>query len=118
VTVTIGVTRTLTGTLNGGVIVAPGTSVALIGAHLTGSVMVQPGGALDVEDTTIVGSVTASGPTGVRICGAIVAGSVTVTGATGFVQIGDSGDDACAPNTIGGTLSLLDNTAGLEAIGN
>ena len=32
--------------------------------------------------------------------------------------VGDSNDDDCAPNTLRGTLMLVKNTGGVEAIGN
>ncbi|HEX3542519.1 MAG TPA: SBBP repeat-containing protein [Acidimicrobiales bacterium] len=110
--------RTLTGAVTGGVVVAPGTTVLLRGATVNGSVTVQPGGALDVESSTINGSLLADQPAALRLCATTTAGSVTVAGAGGFVLVADAGDDACGANNIGGSLNLLNNTAGVEAIGN
>ncbi len=53
-----------------------------------------------------------------QICGTEVGGSVFVSGAKGFVLIGDPGDDGCAINRIGGSLILMSNHHGLDAIGN
>jgi len=98
-TLTVGVTRSLSGDLAGGLVVRAGTAAILRDAHVNGSVTVQPGGALDIENSTIVGSLGATGP-------------------SGFVLVGDSGDDGCAPDSIGGSLILSGNSGGLEAIGN
>ncbi|HEY5196661.1 MAG TPA: hypothetical protein VIJ51_06505, partial [Solirubrobacteraceae bacterium] len=45
-------------------------------------------------------------------------GSVDIKSQTALVIVGDPGDAACAPNTIGGTLILQNNTGGVEAINN
>jgi hypothetical protein len=105
IAVTVGVTRSFSGTLTGGLVVASGTTASLTGAHVTGSVTVAPGGALDVENSTVVGSLGASGPLAIRLCGSTIAGSVTVTGASGSVVVG-TGDAGCTPDSIGGTLSI------------
>jgi hypothetical protein len=39
---------------------------------------------------------------------------VNISGATGFVVVGDPGDDGCAANVLRSTLTLTDNTAGVE----
>jgi hypothetical protein len=48
------------------------------------------------------------------LCGSTVGGAVGISGASGFVLVGDPGDDLCAPDSIGGILSLTSNTAGVE----
>ena len=115
-TVTVGTTSTVTGSHPGALIVGPGTSV-LVSQATVGSVIVQSGGAVDVESSSIA-SLSASGASALRLCASTVKGSVTVNGAQGFVLIGDSTDDACPINTIGGSLTLQNNTHGVEAIGN
>ncbi|MEA2298039.1 MAG: hypothetical protein QOF77_975 [Solirubrobacteraceae bacterium] len=76
------------------------------------------GAALDVEGSTISGGVRVSAGAGMRVCASRTRGSISVGGARGFVLIGDSGDDGCLPNTVGGSLRLAGNTHGLEVIGN
>ncbi|MDP9074825.1 MAG: hypothetical protein M3N98_11755 [Actinomycetota bacterium] len=100
------------------IVVAPGSSVLLTNANVAGAVIVQPGGSLDVENSIITGSITASSPGALRVCVSTIGGSINVAGAAGFVLIGDSGDDGCAPNTIGGSVTLSDNHHGVEMIGN
>ena len=90
----------------------------LSGVHLRGSVIVPRGASVDIENSTITGSISATGPADVRVCGTTVRGSVGVSAALGFVLIGDPGDDGCATNRIGGSLILVNNHHGLEAIGN
>jgi hypothetical protein len=114
--VTVGTTTTITSPHPGALIVAAGTRV-LVKNTTVGPVIVQRGGALDVEGSTIA-SLSTSSATAVRLCASTVKGSVSVNGSTGFVLIGDSGDDACGPNSIGGSLTLQHNTHGVEAIGN
>ncbi|MDQ6614735.1 MAG: Ig-like domain-containing protein, partial [Actinomycetota bacterium] len=115
--VTVTCTTTITGNRTGAIILRPG-STCLSGAHITGSIIVAAGATLDVENSTITGSITAVKPSTFRLCGSTIRGAVSVTGATGFVLIGDPGDDGCATNSIGGSLTLLNNTHGLEVIGN
>ena len=116
VNVTVTTTSTVTGSHPGALIVGPGMQV-LVSSATVGSVIVQSGGAVDIENST-VSSITASGPSALRVCNTTITGSLNVSRANGFVLIGDSGDDGCIPNTIGGTLSLTSNTGGVEAINN
>jgi hypothetical protein len=108
----------VTGDHAGAVLVPAGGSWLLFAAEVTGPVVVAPWGSLDVESSHVSGTLTASGPSALRLCGTTVDGAVSVAKATGFVLIADSDDDACASNTIGGSLVLRNNTAGVEAIGN
>jgi uncharacterized repeat protein (TIGR01451 family) len=113
--VTVTCTTTITGANAGPLIVGPG-STCVIGGTISGSVVVPSGSALDLEGVTVMGSISSNGATYFRMC-ATTSNAVTVLNSTGFVLIGDPGDDGCAVNTVT-TLTLLDNTAGLEAIGN
>jgi virginiamycin B lyase len=110
-------TATISGNHVGTIVVGPG-STCVSGAHITGSLIVPRGAAVDIESSSIVGPISATAPSGLRICATAVSGSVTVGSATGFVLVGDSGDDGCASNTIGGSLILVRNTHGVDAIGN
>lgn len=103
----------------GSVIVGAGQSVLITNANIAGSVTVNSGGAVDIENSTINGSVTATGALAVRMCGSTVTGSTSVTGSKGFVLIGDqSSPDNCAGNTIGGAVTLLNNTHGIVVLDN
>jgi hypothetical protein len=110
-------TTTVTGNHVGPLVTGAGLT-CLKGAHLTGSVVVARGASLDVENSTVGGSIVATGAGAVTVCGTTVRGSVVVTAARGFVLIGDPGDDGCAANRIGGSLVLVDNRHGLDAVGN
>jgi hypothetical protein len=46
----------------------------------------------------------------VRICGSTTSG-ISVSGATGYIRIGDPANN-CAPNTINGGLTAVNNTGG------
>ncbi|MGH9125938.1 MAG: beta strand repeat-containing protein, partial [Acidimicrobiales bacterium] len=114
-TTTVSCTTTVSGS-NGALIPGPG-STCVIGGTVTGSIVVPAGSTLDLEGVTVVGSVNVSGGGAIRICGSTIGGSVTVTGDTSFVLIGDAAD-GCAPNSIGGSLTLVSNRHGVQAIGN
>jgi len=114
---TVGCTTTITGKRSGTLNVTSG-STCLVNAQLSGSIFVQAGAALDVENSTIGGGVNGNDPGALRVCSTTMTGGLVVSGSTGFVLVGDGGDDACNPNTIGGTLNLQNNKGGLEAIGN
>jgi hypothetical protein len=114
---TVTCTQTITGNHSGSVVIAAGAA-CIQNATITGSVTIQAGAKLDVENSTVTGAITANSPQGLRVCATNVGGSVTVTGATGLVVIGEPGDAACVPDTIGGTLTLQNNTGGVEAINN
>jgi hypothetical protein len=114
---TVTCTQTITGNHSGSVVITAGAA-CILNAAFTGSVTVQPGATLDVENSTVTGAITANNAQGLRVCATTTGGSVTVTGATGLVVIGDPGDAACTPNTIGATLTVQNNTGGVEAINN
>jgi large repetitive protein len=115
--VTVITTTTVSGSHQGGFVVPSGSSFLVINATVAGPISVLPGGALDVENSTI-GGTFALGASTLRICGSIVRGSLAVIGARGFVLIGDITDDSCGRNSIAASLVLLNNTHGVEVIGN
>ncbi|MGH9124556.1 MAG: Ig-like domain-containing protein [Acidimicrobiales bacterium] len=113
---TVSCTRTITGTHTGSLTLGPG-STCIVDATINGSIVVPAGSSLDLEGSKVTGSVTATGGTpALRMCGSS-ASSVTVENANGFVVVGDPGD-GCAPNTLSGSLVLVDNAGGVQAIGN
>ena len=107
----------VTGARTGALVVSSGQNVDVINASIPGGVIVQPGGSVSIENSTI-GSLSSNGAVTVKMCKSTSAGSVSVTNSTGFVLIGDTGDDSCSPNTINGSLSLRNNTGGLDAVDN
>jgi hypothetical protein len=116
---TLNVTSTApcqTGTVNHGLNVPAGQVVCLAAsATVRGPVNVAPGGALDVEGASVTGPITASGASVVRLCGATVTGPLTIQGSTGLVLVGgDAATGACAPNTINGPVTIINNTGGVE----
>jgi hypothetical protein len=117
-TATIAVTckTTISGNHSGGVVLGAGAN-CVVGANVSGAITVPKGAVLDIEGSTITGSIGAVSPASLRLCGATIAGSVTVSHATGSVLVGDDAD-FCAPNSISGALTLIGNTAGVQAIGN
>jgi hypothetical protein len=114
-TSTVGCTTTITGTQPALVL---GTGVTcILNATVTGSITLSQGAAVDVENSTVQGSINAgSGTKGFRMCGSS-ASSVTVANSSSFVVIGDPAD-GCATNTLSGSLTLIGNTGGVQAIGN
>jgi hypothetical protein len=105
-------TQTVSGTVNS-VSTGPG-GTCVSNATVNGSVTVNPGTNAIIQNSSIGGSINASNPAGLTLCGSRVGSAVNVSGSTGFVLIGDPGDDACTGNTIGGSVTLSRNTAGLE----
>ncbi|MDP9072609.1 MAG: hypothetical protein M3N98_00295, partial [Actinomycetota bacterium] len=109
---------TLTGRVTRSVNVGSG-STCIVNASVSGIVTVAKGASIDIENSTIGGGLVAGlGPGAVRVCGSRLGGAATVAGDGRLVVIGDPGDAACRPNRIGGTLLLMNNTGGVEAIGN
>jgi hypothetical protein len=92
----------------------------VVDATVGGAIVLPKGDSLAVINSTVDGSINApNSPNAVEVCGSnFVGGAVTISGAQGLVIVGDPGDAGCAPNTIGGTLLLTNNTHGLEAINN
>jgi uncharacterized repeat protein (TIGR01451 family) len=109
-------TQTISGTVNS-VYTGPGTT-CINNARVNGSIYVNSGTTAIIQNSSIGGSINASNPTGLTVCGSQVASALNVSGSTGFVLIGDPTDDACAGNTIGGSVTLSRNTAGVEVAQN
>jgi hypothetical protein len=114
--VTVGCTRTISGTYRRSFTVTSGTTCVLPGAVVQGSITVTRGASLDVDGATVRGTIGAVSPGAVRVCGSS-AQSVAVTRATGFVMVGDP-VHGCAPNTVAGLLVAVNNTAGLVVADN
>jgi len=113
--VSVTCTTTFTGNLSG-LVLGPG-STCIVGAHVTGSITVPKGSSLDLENSTVTGAVSATNAVAaIRMCGSSAA-SVTVNNAKGFVVIGDA-VDGCATNSLSGSLTLINNTHGVQAIDN
>ena len=117
VTLTVGYSSPcITGTISGGYAVTSGQSICISG-KVSGGVTVKPGGALFLNGATVSGGISSNGATAIRFCGSTISGNVTVSATTGFLMIGDGGDDgtpACADNTITGTVTISNNTGGIE----
>lgn len=119
-------TRTITGTETGTIVVEPGETVCIVNATVRGAVIVDGGGGLSISNSEIIGSVIARGATFVSICGPTagpyvptaetVVGSVSISDTTGPVTIGSPA--GCAPNVIGGSLTLRANRGGTTVFGN
>ena len=105
----------VTGSVSGGVVLAPGTT-CLLHANVSGGISVPAGATLDLENSTVSGSISANHPAGIRICGSTT-GAISVSAATGYVRIGDRADN-CKPNTVNGGLTAANNTAGGTISGN
>jgi PKD repeat protein len=102
-----------------GTLIVTATTCLRPGAKLDGAIVVKSGGALDIESASVSGAVNGDAGVGViRICASAIGGTVDIGGSGGLVLVGDSGDAACAPNSIGGALVLKDNANGVEAIDN
>jgi hypothetical protein len=113
-------TATQSGPITGSIVVRTGQTLCLTNATVTGSVIINPGGGLVLTNSTVGGSITSTGATAFQLCGSRITGGVSVSGTTGQVRIGgDAGDPGpCAPNTIGGSVSLTGNTNGVDLVGN
>jgi hypothetical protein len=111
----------INGTINGGYVVKSDTAICITG-KVNGGITVQARGALFLNGAVLNGGLTASGSTGLRFCGSTLNGAITITGSTGSIMIGDGGDEGppgCAGNSINTTtLTLANNTGGLELAGN
>ncbi|MDQ6617127.1 MAG: Ig-like domain-containing protein [Actinomycetota bacterium] len=114
---TVACTGTITGNHSGAIVASSG-SLCIVGAHVSGSIVVSHGATVDIETSDVHGYVVAEQAGALRMCSTTVTGSVVVASAAGITVIGDHGDAACVPNTVSGTLFLLSNHHGVEAIGN
>ena len=122
--------QTITGTV--GSITTSGGSTCLSGAKVTGNISVPDGSSLSIVNSTVSGSVTITGSSGtarsltagaaaggaITICGSTISGNVRVERVDGFVLIGDPLEDACAGNTIKGSVTIIGTTGGLAVADN
>jgi hypothetical protein len=106
---------TITGT-HGALALTQGVTCVLH-AHITGGISVAQGASVIVIGSTIDGSISESKPDGTQICGSTINGGVGVVASTGFVLIGDSAN-GCGKNTIVGSLLATNNHNGLVIVGN
>ena len=99
----------ITKSFSGPLVIGAGQAYCVAkGATITSGVTIKAGGALYLTGGTIKGSLSATGAAAITLCGATVSGGVTITGSTGPLAIG-----TCGKNTIGGSVSLTNNTGGL-----
>jgi hypothetical protein len=115
-----GCTSTLTGTINGGVVVPTGQRYCLLGAQVNGGVWVSPGAGVEVQESRVNGGVGAQEANYVRVCDSLVNGPVAARDGIKYVMIGDDGDDGtpgCGSNLVHGPVVLIHNQAGVEVGG-
>ncbi|CAM3469326.1 M64 family metallopeptidase [Isoptericola cucumis] len=93
--------RTVSGAVAGRLAVRSGTT-CLDGATVRGGVSVAAGASLKVVGSTVSGSLSATGAEAVQLFGSTVAGSVSVTGTTADVTVVGS--------TLRGSVALTGNT--------
>lgn len=115
-TTNIGCTNNLTGTQSS-LSLASG-SWCINGATVNGPVTIGTGAQVVIVSSRFNSSITSSRAASFALCGSTVTGGVSVSGTTGFVLIGDPGDDVCAANTLGSSVTLSNNTGGVEIAGN
>jgi hypothetical protein len=100
-------TGTMTGTINGNVLVPPGASCLLSAAHVIGSVTVGAGATLTGTGSTIDQNLSATDAANVLFLGGHIGGNVAITGLTG---------GGCASglgaNTITGNVTYANSAAG------
>jgi hypothetical protein len=112
---------TVTGAVNGGLVVAQGERYCLIGARINGSVSVQAGSGVIVEGSTINGGLRSTeGAADVRICASRVNGTTIIQNGGGKVLIGadvEDGSTECPGNTLHGGVTISSNLAGIELEG-
>lgn len=113
-TLTIGYSRTITGSVSAAVSVASGQAVELgPGAAVHGPVSIAAGASLNVEGATISGALSASQSAMLRICGSTLSAPLGASGDTGAVLIGD-GTSGCPKSTISGPVTLKRDSGGVS----
>jgi hypothetical protein len=129
------------GTFKGNVTVSAGQTCTFVSGGITGNI-IQYGGSLMISDLTVGGNVQVQGggtfsigpsaaiggalqiysiPAGTaqsQVCGTTVKGSLQFEDNRAAVLIGAAAPISCAGNTIGGDLTIKDNTASISAVGN
>jgi arabinogalactan endo-1,4-beta-galactosidase len=124
-------TGTLTGPIQGNVVVPSGGSCVLLFAAVSGDVSAQAGSSLAINNVTIGGNLTCNGCSSIALLGSTTAGTVLISHATTGINIDNArieGDVAVTSsrnsgsccfnvsrNTIGGNLSF-NNNEGLSQI--
>jgi hypothetical protein len=112
---------TITGAVDGGLVVAAGERYCLIGARINGSVSVPSGSGVVVEGTTINGGLRSTeGASEIRVCASRVNGTTTIQNGRGKVLIGaavDDGSTGCPGNTLHGGVTISSNVAAIEIEG-
>jgi hypothetical protein len=105
---TVGCDHTYTGVVPGAIIASSGVT-CVHDASVGGGIAVTRGASLYVQDSTIAGGIAATKAAAVQVCGSTVA-SIAVVHSSGMVGIGDP--DACAANTVTGSIDAIDNHGG------
>jgi hypothetical protein len=112
----------ITGTVNGGLVVAPGERYCLINARTNRPALVPAGSGVIIRESTINGGVRSTeGATEVLICASRVNGTTTIQNGGGKILIGADADDGsteCPGNTLHGGITISSNVAGIELEGN
>jgi len=111
----------ITGSIDGGLVVAPGERYCLKDARINGSVSVPAGSGVIVKESTINGGVRSTGATEVLICASRVNGTTTIQSGGGRILIGadvEDGSTECPGNTLHGGITISSNVAGIELEGN
>ena len=110
--------RTLTGSVNGGLTVPAGQTYCLNGARVNGGLTVSPGAAVVIGGgSSVNGGLSSEQATFVQICASTINGSTSIQHGSGTVIIGDAGDDgspSCAGNHLNGSVTVSYNTARVE----
>ena len=102
----------LSGTINGGLTIAPGMVCILTNATVNGGITVGTGAVFEADSSTINGGIVANAPTAFTLCGDQVNGGVSVR-SSGFPPlIGGADSPTCAPTTITGGQRSSTSTKG------
>jgi hypothetical protein len=108
----------ITGSVNGGLVVAPGKRYCLTGARINGSMSLAAGSGVIVKESTINGGIRSTeGATEVLICASRVNGTTTIQNGGGRILIGADADDGsteCPGNILHGGVTIGSNVAGIE----
>jgi hypothetical protein len=106
---------TKTGTVSGTYTAPSSGTTCLTSATITGGLTVPAGARVLISNSSVAGPLVANGGAGsITICGSSLS-TVRINGANGLVTLGDPyGANGCAGNTIGGSVTLSSNTAGVR----
>jgi hypothetical protein len=112
----------VTGSVNGGLVVAPGKRYCLTGARINGSLSLPAGSGVIVKESTINGGIRSTeGASEVLVCASRVNGMTTIQNGSGRILIGadvDDGSTECPGNVLHGGVTIGSNVAGIELEGN